>query len=121
MLTLFPCLCLSLLIPGVVTKLHEDIWHTDAWIAQLEGSKKFLMYHPGQRKHLEFVKPNGEAEFVDPLRPDLIKFPTFKEASPIEGYLEKGECAAVLTWDAPTTRTPPIKGSLWAFFVGPSN
>jgi len=120
-LTLFPCLCLSLLIPGVVTKLHEDIWHTDAWIAQLEGSKKFLMYHPGQRKHLEFVKPNGEAEFVDPLRPDLIKFPSFKEASPIEGYLEKGECAAVLTWDAPTTRTPPIKGSLWDSLVGPSN
>ena len=79
------------------------------------------MYHPGQRKHLEFVKPNGEAEFVDPLRPDLIKFPSFKEASPIEGYLEKGECAAVLTWDAPTTRTPPIKGSLWDSLVGPSN
>ena len=74
--------------------MHEDIWHTDAWIAQLEGSKKFLLYHPGSRKHLEYVASDGASEFVDPLRPDLIKFPNFKQAAAIEGHLEKGEQAS---------------------------
>ena len=32
-----------------------------------------------------------ESEFVDPWRPDLIKFPNFKKAQAIEALLEKGD------------------------------
>lgn len=34
---------------GAKTVLHEDIWGTDAWLAQLQGRKHFQLYHPGQR------------------------------------------------------------------------
>jgi hypothetical protein len=31
---------------GCQTRLHVDVWHTDAWLCMLEGRKKFVMYHP---------------------------------------------------------------------------
>ncbi|KAK9851544.1 hypothetical protein WJX84_008054 [Apatococcus fuscideae] len=37
---------------GVQTPLHVDIWHTDAWLAQLEGRKRFRLFHPSRRAEL---------------------------------------------------------------------
>ena len=27
-------------------RLHVDVWHTDAWLTMIRGSKKFVMFHP---------------------------------------------------------------------------
>ena len=37
---------------GCQTRLHVDVWHTDAWLCMLEGRKKFVMYHPAHLKHI---------------------------------------------------------------------
>ncbi|KAK9821692.1 hypothetical protein WJX74_008781 [Apatococcus lobatus] len=37
---------------GAATPLHVDIWHTDAWLAQLEGRKRFWLFHPKRRAEL---------------------------------------------------------------------
>jgi hypothetical protein len=31
---------------GTVSKLHVDIWYTDAWLCNLQGRKKFTVFHP---------------------------------------------------------------------------
>ena len=73
---------------GAKTRLHVDVWHTDAWLTMLEGRKKFIMYHPA---HLEHVHDEASGEYVDLHAPDLSKFPRFRDAIPIEFVLEEGE------------------------------
>jgi hypothetical protein len=34
---------------GAETRLHVDVWETDAWLAQLQGRKRFVLYHPSHR------------------------------------------------------------------------
>ena len=31
---------------GACSKLHSDVWHTSAWLAQLQGRKHFTFFHP---------------------------------------------------------------------------
>jgi hypothetical protein len=31
---------------GIHSKLHVDIWHTDAWLCNLQGRKRFSVFHP---------------------------------------------------------------------------
>lgn len=40
---------------GTQSKLHVDVWETDAWLGMLEGSKTFTLYHPAHRKHIEVI------------------------------------------------------------------
>eukprot|EP00899_Mesostigma_viride_P004248 jgi/Mesvir1/13824/Mv15975-RA.1 len=77
--------------PGVATRLHVDIWETDAWLAQFEGRKRFTLFHPA---HLPFVSRQGEdgqRTFADPLNPDLQAFPDFPRAIPVTATLHPGE------------------------------
>jgi cupin-like protein len=72
---------------GARTRLHKDPWATDAVLCQFYGRKSLTIYAPDQSQYLE-----SEGEFVDPLDPDLAKFPDFPKARPIfEDVLEPGE------------------------------
>ena len=73
---------------GCATRLHVDVWHTDAWLTMLRGSKKFIMYHPA---HLEYIHDETTGTYVDLHAPDLDKFPRFHKATPIEFVLGEGE------------------------------
>lgn len=73
---------------GCQTRLHVDVWHTDAWLCMLEGRKKFVMYHPA---HLKHIFDEDTQTYVDLNDPNLQKFPNFAKAIPIEFVLEEGE------------------------------
>ena len=46
------------------------------------------MYHPG---HLKYIFDEATQSYVDLNAPDLVKFPEFHKAIPIEFVLEEGE------------------------------
>ena len=73
---------------GSATRLHVDVWHTDAWLTMIRGSKKFVMFHPA---HLPHIHDEATGTYVDLHAPDLTKFPRFRDATPIEFTLEEGE------------------------------
>lgn len=73
--------------------LHKDFFHTNAWITQLYGAKKFVVFPPGQDDYL-YPGKNGFDNFISPiniLKPDYEKYPDYKKATPIEVILEPGE------------------------------
>lgn len=69
---------------GAVTPLHEDIWGTHAWLSQLVGRKRWILFSPDQRPLLYNCQ-------VDPERPDFSRFPRYREARPVECTLAPGE------------------------------
>jgi len=73
---------------GAVTPLHQDIWETHAWLSQLVGRKRWIFFPPDQR-HLLYDYQ------VDPARPDLKRFPLYREARPLECTLAPGETVFV--------------------------
>ena len=37
---------------GTVTRLHNDTYHTHAWLSQIRGTKQFILYPPSQARGL---------------------------------------------------------------------
>ena len=71
---------------GTYTPLHRDLWHTDAWIAQLRGKKLVRLWHP---RHVETLSRGDR--FVDLSSPDLSAFPRCHEPECVEGVLSPGD------------------------------
>ncbi len=69
---------------GAVTPLHDDIWGTHAWLAQLVGKKRWFLYPPDQRELLYDYK-------VCPEEPDLSRFPLYRKARPLEAVIGPGD------------------------------
>lgn len=69
---------------GAVSSLHSDIWGTHAWMTQLQGSKRWLLFAPDQAANLHGLR-------CDPLRPDLARFPGLARAAAHEGVIGPGE------------------------------
>lgn len=73
--------------------LHKDFYHTNAWITQLYGQKKFVLF-PGDQDEYLYAGQVGYAKFLSPvniLKPDFAKHPKYHLAKPIEVILEPGE------------------------------
>jgi histone arginine demethylase JMJD6 len=69
---------------GAITPLHLDIWETHAWLAQLAGRKRWILFSPDQRKLLyEYT--------VQPQRPDCERFPLFRASKPVECTIGPGD------------------------------
>ncbi|MEO7653004.1 MAG: cupin-like domain-containing protein [Bryobacteraceae bacterium] len=64
--------------------LHADILHTHAYLAQLVGRKRCMLFSPADTAAIYRGK-------IDPDRPDLEKFPLFRSATAFESVLEPGE------------------------------
>ena len=73
---------------GTESKLHVDIWETDAWLGMLQGEKTFTLYHPAHRKFLE-VGDNVWPDLLKGHNPD--KFPQQSMAVPAQTLLKAGE------------------------------
>ena len=69
---------------GAVTPLHDDVWGTHAWLAELLGRKRWILFSPDQRELLYNYK-------VQPDKPDLERFPLFRKAKPLETTIGPGD------------------------------
>jgi ribosomal protein L16 Arg81 hydroxylase len=75
---------------GAVTNLHQDIWGTHFWMAQLVGRKRWVLFSPDQKeflfKHCWQVRPD---------EPDLDRFPLFPKAKGFECTIGPGDLIIV--------------------------
>ena len=93
---------------GTVTRIHNDTYHTHAWLSQIRGSKQFILYPPSQA-HLIHVgegvaasqidspkcrTANGQT-WLDPLAPDYAQFPRARKATPYVATCGPGETILV--------------------------
>ncbi|MCY3626990.1 MAG: cupin-like domain-containing protein [Gammaproteobacteria bacterium] len=69
---------------GTVTPLHIDYMDTHTWMGQITGRKRCIFFSPEDEPFLYDGK-------VDPLDPDLDKYPLFAKATPYEVFLDIGE------------------------------
>jgi histone arginine demethylase JMJD6 len=73
--------------------LHKDFHHTNAWITQLYGEKKFIVF-PGNQDEYLYAGKSGYSKFLSPVNfvtPDYDKYPKFKQAKSVEVILQPGE------------------------------
>ena len=69
---------------GAVTPLHIDIWRTHAWLSQIVGRKRWLMFSPEQEPYLYDCKVRVDA-------PDFDRFPNYRAAIPLEATIGPGD------------------------------
>ncbi len=108
--------------------LHYDGYHTHAWLMQIYGTKRYVVYPPDQS---EILYPRAAAEAnkssIDDLEhPDLGRFPLFARATPTVFDLHPGETLFVPsgTWHTVKILSPSITISVnsvnrqnWSAFV----
>jgi ribosomal protein L16 Arg81 hydroxylase len=71
---------------GAVTNLHQDVWGTHFWMAQIAGRKRWVVFSPDQR---DFLYNNCWR--VRPDNPDLDRFPLFEKARGMECTVGPGD------------------------------
>jgi hypothetical protein len=97
---------------GAVTPLHQDIWETHAWLSQLVGRKRWILFPADQSKLLYDCK-------VDPANPDYERFPLYREAHPVECTIGPGETVFVPSGWAHWVVSLDPTISLSANYMGP--
>ena len=78
-------------LTGALTPLHEDNNTVFAYLAQLQGRKRAILYDPMDRAHYH----NPSVGYLDPLNPNDEEFPTWRQAQPWTAHLNPGE---LLIW-----------------------
>jgi hypothetical protein len=77
---------------GAFPVLHYDGVGAHAFLMQIYGQKKFIVYPPSQEKFLYPWPEKQNLSLINSLdNPDLNKFPLFAKAEPIVFTLEPGE------------------------------
>jgi hypothetical protein len=69
---------------GSLSPLHRDFWSTHAYLAQIRGRKRAILFSP---KDSDFMY-GGQ---VDPEQPNLERFPLFDRATAYECIIEPGD------------------------------
>jgi hypothetical protein len=97
---------------GAFPILHYDVLASHAYLFQIYGRKKFIVYAPDQTKYLYLKPRNFSAVNVE--KPDYEKFPLFKQAKATIFTLEPGEFLFVPSkwWHTTKMLTPSITLSL---------
>jgi Cupin-like domain len=67
-----------------LSPLHRDFWNTHAYLAQIQGRKRAILFSPKDSHFLYGGK-------VDPEHPDFERFPLFDYATAYECVIEPGE------------------------------
>jgi len=70
--------------PGSLSPLHRDYWSTHAYLAQIQGRKRAILFSPSDADFLY----NGQ---VDPEQPDLARFPLFDRATAYDCVIGPGD------------------------------
>ena len=73
---------------GSLSPLHRDFWNTHAYLAQIRGRKRAVLFSPEDSDFLYGGK-------VDPEQPDLDRFPSFDFATAYECVIEPGDTLLV--------------------------
>lgn len=91
--------------------LHCDALHLHSQITSIYGSKEFYIYPPDQGRFL-YPRPDNEklSQIDNPLRPDLDRFPLFREAKPLRVVVNQGETLFFATgwWHFAVIHEPSI-------------
>jgi Cupin-like domain len=69
---------------GSLSALHRDYWNTHAYLAQIQGTKRAILFSPEDSDFLY----GGQ---VDPEQPDFERFPLFDRATAYECLIEPGD------------------------------
>ena len=69
---------------GSLSSLHRDYWSTHAYLAQIRGRKRAILFSP---EDWDFLY-GGQ---VDPEQPDFERFPLFDSATAYECIIEPGD------------------------------
>jgi len=95
---------------GKFPYLHLDFYHLNAWITQLYGEKQFTVFPRGQEDLLYPVPNDPWHSELNIFNPDYIKYPKYKDATPIQFVVGPGETLFIPfgTWHTAYSLTPTI-------------
>ncbi len=97
--------------------IHNDNYHN--FNAQIFGKKAFFLFPPEQHKLLYAEKIDDElwSSPIDPQKPDLEKFPLFREANGLEAILDEGDILFIpaFWWHQALAVTTSINVNMWVF------
>jgi len=76
---------------GHLTPLHYDIY--DNFLNQIIGRKKVTLFSPSDKEYLQSLSEDDtdNPATVNLFKPDIERFPHFRQATPIEFILEPGD------------------------------
>ena len=95
--------------------LHYDGAGTHAFLMQIYGRKKFVIYPPDQERYLYPSPQKQNLSMINNVdKPDLDRFPLFAKATPITFVLEPGELLFIPShwWHTTQMLTPSISVSI---------
>lgn len=69
---------------GATTPLHSDVWGTHAWLSQIVGRKRWVLFSPDQKDLHYSSRVRVEA-------PDLEKYPRYRNVKPVEATIGPGD------------------------------
>jgi hypothetical protein len=101
---------------GAVSPLHFDV--ADNLHVQLGGVKRFLVFERGRFATMYPERPWSPVpnfSRVDPLAPDLARFPRFRRAVPLTATLAPGDAVFLpaLTWHHVTSEEASLSVNFW--------
>jgi Cupin-like domain len=100
---------------GKFPVLHYDGAGTHAFLMQIYGRKKFVIYPPDQERYLYPSPQKQNFSMINNVnKPDLDRFPLFAKATPITFILEPGELLFIPShwWHTTQMLTPSISVSI---------
>ena len=97
---------------GALTPLHHDIWETHAWLAQLVGRKRWILFPREQRELLYSYKVRLDC-------PDFEQFPLLRNAKPVECTIGPGDTIFVPSGWAHQVTSLDATISITHNFMGP--
>jgi histone arginine demethylase JMJD6 len=95
---------------GKFPYIHLDYFHLNAWITQLYGKKRFTVFPRGQEDLLYPIPEDPWRSEVNIFEPDYIKYPKYKDATPVDFIVGPGETLFIPfgTWHTAYSLTPTI-------------
>ncbi len=100
---------------GAFPVLHYDGLASHAFLMQIFGEKKFILFAPDQEPYMYGQPENPNlSEVRDVEHPDLTKFPLFANAQPVTFILRPGELVFIPSkwWHTTTMLSPSISISM---------
>ncbi len=81
---------------GSMQNLHQDMWGTYFWMAQLAGRKRWILFSPDQKQFLYEPQANGATgRPVRPDNPDLKRYPLITKTRGLECTIGPGDLIIV--------------------------